>query len=212
MYQMELQPYIPTVGISPARIDRRSLFRVRGLIAEHGTTYNIKVNWKGKTAEATTVIPPKPPALTYRLGQGTDEFGATLHFASATFKARANETYQVGTRSRLLRPSQPFQDISPQIALEKNVARLEDADTNGILTLRTGTYPSAWLDSLYEVQLLLYAYDKPYYDYVRSLGGRTNDLVFNVPTTNPKWNVTGDGIGLFVGLSTSRTPLRRNGR
>ncbi|MBL7992016.1 MAG: hypothetical protein JNN25_11300 [Candidatus Kapabacteria bacterium] len=48
-----------------------------------------------------------------------------------------------------------------------------------------------------------------YFDYQRSITRRTNDIVFNVPTTNPKLNVTGDGIGLFVGVSTSCTPLKR---
>jgi hypothetical protein len=217
-YTMQLQPQVKTVGVFPERIDKRSLFRVPGLIAQAGKTYTITVRWKGMSAEATTTIPPVPPSIdSYRFAVELDgPIGIQLPALYASFKPRSNECYQMVAQMKRKFLRNPYEPITFVSSLS-DIARKENANTNNVISLKIaslqiGLNEIEKFDSLYTGDIIFYAYDMAYFDYNRSITRRTNDIVFNVPTTNPKWNVQGDGIGLFVGVATSRTPLKKNGR
>jgi hypothetical protein len=217
-YMMELQPEVPDTRFVPPRIDKRSFFRVPGLIAQAGKTYRILVRWKGMSAEATTTIPPLPPPIdSYRFTVELDgPIGIQLPALYASFKPRPDECYQMVAQMKrkfLRNPYEPITFVSGQ----SDIARQGNADANNIVSLKIpylniATNEIEKFDSLYTGDIIFYAYDTAYFDYQRSVARRTNDIVFNVPTTNPKWNVTGDGIGLFIGVATSRTPLTRKVR
>lgn len=215
IYSMQLQPQVKTVGVAPERIDKRSLFRVPGLIAQAGKTYKITVRWKGMTAEATTTLPPLPPPIdSYRFTTDLDgPIGVQIPVLYASFKPRPDECYQMVAQMKRKFLRNPFELITFNSG-RSDIVRQENADANNSISLKIPNRNIAIseiekFDSLYTGDIIFYAYDMAYFDYQRSITRRTNDIVFNIPTTNPKWNVTGDGIGLFVGVSTSRTPLKR---
>jgi hypothetical protein len=215
IYTMELQPPVRTTGIVPERIDKRSFFRVRGLIAEAGKEYTIVVRWKNLKAEATTRVPLVPPNIdsTRFAIELRGDIGVRLVNAYASFMPRENEVFRMIAQLRRKKPRTPFEPLY-FVSGQSDIGRWQDRDSMGVLTLKI---PSLGInqqdldnfDSLYTADILFYAYDKAYYDYEKSITRRTNDIVFNVPLTNPKWNVNGDGIGLFVGVATSRTPLKK---
>ncbi len=217
-YLMKLQPEVTDTRFVPPRIDKRSFFTVPGLIAQAGKSYTIRVRWKGLTAEATTTIPALPPPIdSYRFAVELDgPIGIRLPNLYADFKPRPKECYQMVAQMKRKFLRGPFEPVT-FVSGRSDLARQENADANNIVSLKIPYLNIAIneidkFDSLYTGDIIFYAYDLAYFDYQRSVAQRTNDIVFNIPTTNPKWNVKGDGIGLFVGVATSRTPFRRNTR
>lgn len=218
-YTMQLQPQVQVIGVEPKRIDKRSLFRVPGLIAQAGKSYTIRVRWKGLTAEATTTIPPVPPKIdSTRFAAELDgPIGVRLAVLYAVFKPRQDECYQMVAQMKKKFLRNPF-ELPTFVSGRSDIVTTKNADANNIIDLKIpnlnfNVNNIDKFDSLYTGDIIFYAYDLAYFDYQRSVARRTNDLVFNIPTTNPKWNVKGDGIGLFVGVATSRTPFfRKNSR
>jgi hypothetical protein len=196
---------------------QKVLYRPAGLVGIAGKTYTIEVKWNGKTAQATTTIPM--PLEPDSVAIFTDEKRISLT-ARAIIRPRANETYSmihthVGT-SR----NRPLTVISPYSPL----GRLQEAQADGKLTLSSAipTFDRfseglTWLyDSLdsFQSHATVYAYDGQYWDYYQSQQqkNRTADIVAITAGSNLQWNVKGDGYGLFIGVSSTRTPLKKSKR
>ena len=52
--------------------------------------------------------------------------------------------------------------------------------------------------------MMIYSYDPRYWDLEQTLFRSQDDRgAFSTGGLNPEWNVTGDGFGLFIGVSLS---------
>lgn len=190
------------------------LYRPVGLVAIPGKTYTITVRWNGKTASAVTTVPR--PITPDSVGISTDEKRLSI-LSRAVLTPRPKEAYSIvqthtgRARNRLYTLISPY---SPMV-------RTEEARADGKLLVSTSlpTFDKlseglTWLyDSLdnFQSHLSVFAYDGQYWDYYQSeqQKTRTADIVGVPLGVNARWNVKGDGIGLFIGVATSRTPLKK---
>ena len=200
-YGMELQPRTST----SATVPYRSLYQVPSLRVEAGKTYTLEVRWKNLVASAETRIPlvaeldsvgVVASIVSNRLGSII--ISDTVFESSAIIRARANEMYRVGTTlnevaSGRLVSARGFGEASliPSVQIVS-------------LTSNTWRYTTATLQILsnrIQSRVLVEAYDGAFYAYyqTRSRSGQVG--LFSPGGPNISWNVKGDGIGEFAGMS-----------
>jgi hypothetical protein len=222
-YPLRLQTLHPKRNNSDLRV--HTYYEAPGLVAQAGKRYTLTVEWKGKKAMVTTTVPnpiipdsvsiyqdsaktflivetfvkPRPNEVyildqTYRYWTSTPySVGDSLEFSGGTFSKpiRLEADEALGSRSKML--TSYLWTASYQERFRKIYTNLEK----------------------YNALAVLYALDNAYWDYyytgIYSPSGSIGSL--SPPEgKNIKWNVTGDGVGLLIGVATSRTALKKNGR
>jgi Domain of unknown function (DUF4249) len=220
-YPLRLQKFHPKRNNSDLRV--HSYYEAPGLVAEAGKRYTLTVEWKGKKAMATTTVPKPLLPDSVRIYQDSAK---TFLIVEAVIKPRPNEVYVLDQSYRYLTSpptsaidSLEFSGGAPSKPIRLEVDELAERRTK---TLRS----NLWTDSYqvrfrkmyldlerYNALAIIYTFDNAFWDYYytginSNLGGNTGG--FAPPDgKNIKWNVTGDGVGLFIGVATSRTLLRK---
>lgn len=204
-HPMELQARTSTSSSVPYR----SLYRVPGLRVLGGKTYSIEVRWNNLVATAQTRVPLPAEADSVsvlasivRIPNGTANILDTVFESSAMIRGRANEVYRVGTtlhdaqNGRFL-SSRGFGDATffPSVqvlGLISNVWRY--------------TPSSQLIANRVQVRVNIEAYDGDYYEYYQTRSRSGQIGLFSPGGPNIVWNVTGDGIGEFIGMALSQRP------
>lgn len=195
--------------------DPRTYYEAPGIIAEEGVRYEIIAEWKGKIATVTTIVPRKPTILSVRevVTTVTDNRAPSdKEFRyEARFVARSGEVYQVGVLTGV---------GADTLSATRNgitagaLRAATSADSTGTITLfsqpiyqsRTNT---GALQDPQNPHAVVYSFDAPFAEYYNSYtrGFRQTDP-FTVGGVNVRWNVKGDGIGIVVGIASSRLRAR----
>lgn len=206
IYPMELQPRNST---SPS-VPYRSLYRAPNVRVVNGKTYKLEVRWKNLIAQAQTFVPLPPQvdsvnalASIVRIPNGATAVLDTVFESIAFLRSRPNEVYRIGTTlhdaaSGRLLSARGFGDASYfpsaiSVALPSNTWRLTTA-TLQILTNQMKT------------RVTIEAYDGAYYQYYQTRSRSGQIGLFSPGGPNIDWNVTGDGIGEFVGMTSIQRP------
>lgn len=204
IYPMELQPRTST----QASVPYRSLYRVPNLRVEAGKTYSLEVQWKSLEARAQTRVPLTSDIDSVKVLASIVPFingrMDTVFESSAAIRARANEVYRVGTtihesfNGRLV-SSRGFGDAvfttnATATVITSNIWRLTTA-TLQILTNRL------------QSRVIIEAYDGQYFQYYQTRSRSGQIGLFSPGGPNISWNVTGDGIGEFIGMSVVQRPV-----
>lgn len=156
-----------------------------GFEPEAGRTYNLFVNYEDLKATASTTIPEKPEIIESYIKEIENDDGWETWTSEALFskiKAVENVVY-----------SQDYEWWSDPMTIK-------NADTDGIIDF--------FVDWAYIMNPDIpfyfgrfYTYDYDFYDYVLSKKQSDDDGfdLFSTSGNNIKWNIKGDGIGIFLG-------------
>jgi hypothetical protein len=142
---------------------------------------------------------------------------ATTAVVTLSVRARSTEMYRVF--SFIVRDTQSRDSLGGDAALGVQNAQSGASASSGTVTLRqtislVRRFPSFILPARIfpptaSGSLIVQAADSAYYDYVVS-NARANsgNNPIGAEGINPRWNVKGDGIGLFIGTSQTRLSVR----
>jgi hypothetical protein len=224
---------IPVTRLDSINYDQAnqpSLYQAVGLTAQAGKTYTLKVSWNSKQASATTRIPEVPtlaaqvPLVTWRpepfryVQNRPRTFPATgivpsmLASAQVPVVARSGEAYRIETF--VARDTMTQRSTTSQITL--NATNLVNASAGMPLTLKSETRFFIAGDSVFKPTIFtlstrttvsvitIIAHDDALLNFITTQARNSaTGSPFGNSGQNPLWNVTGNGIGLFIGQSRS---------
>ncbi len=217
----------------------RSLYAVPNLIVQSGKTYQLTVQWRGKTTTAQTLVPATPvltSSVTYRVvtdtttRRGSNQFERSIELETM-IAAQPHEVYAMysygtdivlrvtanaaGALSSYLDTTLVFSNIPGASGANRNdvIDRVGDATTAAALQLHRKiridgygsgftTPPPFTIKPSTAVYAIVQAFDAPYYDYFITIDRNRNQNPLATGGLNPLWNVSGDGIGIFIGVAT----------
>lgn len=215
-YRMSLQQQ---VGLSSTGTvlwrDARAYYQAENIIVEEGVRYEIIAEWNGTTARVSTIVPRKPIILSAReiLTTTTDNRGpSNKEFRyEASFMAHTGEVYQVGVLTGL---------GADTVSATRNgitagaLKTATSTDSTSIIRLQSQPIYQSFTNAgaLQDPQnphAVVYSFDAPFAEYYNSYsrGFITTDP-FSVGGVNVRWNVTGDGVGIVIGIASSRLRVR----
>jgi hypothetical protein len=195
--------------------DPRGFYGADDVIAEEGTRYEIIAEWNGKTARVSTTVPHKARIDSARETSFLSDSRGTplMEFRyEAVITVRSGEAYQAGalsgagadtisaTRSGIVAGTLKVAtaaDSAGKLRLQSQ-AVFQTSDRTGVL--RDPENP----------HVVVYSFDAPFAEYYNSYqrGFITTDP-FSVGGVNVRWNVSGDGIGIVVGVAANRMRVQR---
>ncbi|RPI71382.1 MAG: hypothetical protein EHM47_10325 [Ignavibacteriales bacterium] len=118
--------------------------------------------------------------------------GETITFMEGSVVPRASESYAatwvfVNLNGMISEEAEEFIQVTPPS--NEQIYLTTDEIPSNLLSSRTGN-----------LGIRIYVYDNAFYDYFSTQGsGQTPDAIFGQSGSNVKWNITGDGIGMFIG-------------
>jgi hypothetical protein len=198
----------------PLRYLGEGKYMAEGLPIQTGKRYTLDVSWHGLHTSGSTEIPVAAPIDTGRVSIVTDEFGYSqaivwwyTHVPKpvallATYEYKHHLTAWDSIymeRDPNYRPDTFWHSMGVEyydVALAKAV----DRDSAGF-----HAYGS--IDPDEDYRAVLYTYDAGFYEFARTYRRYYDDSPFGSGGTNPRWNLDGDGIGLFIGVAATRRPI-----
>ncbi len=177
------------------------------LVPASGHRYTLNAEWQGKHLTGSTTVPVPPTIDTVIAVEYVDDpyqidgVPTRSHLLEATVTPSGNVAY--GMRYMVFGGQQPGFPSTYTYLMDDRLRRVEDADSTGKLRLR----PKGWSGNIYseppyDVMVGVYVYDMSYYDYYTSRR-HGDDELFGSPGDNTRWNVTGDGFGIFTSRAMS---------
>lgn len=178
-------------------------YKAGGMRIHPGWTYRLEATWRGGTIRSSTVVPHMAdvdsvmlvPSTWYWEGQPTEMFSVR-----AVIDPRPDEVYLLTTGIY----DGPGGKPSVRRPYGANVVRPRDTTEGGRIAL-----VDDWNSQSKQARVaaVVVAYDEPYYDFQRTYYHDDDMGPFGSGSDNVKWTVEGDGIGLFIGRSTTIVPV-----
>jgi hypothetical protein len=209
---MELQP-LPTTASAIVR----SLYRVPNVRVQAGKTYSLNVEWtspSGKTliAKAQTLTPQPPLVDSVRViasfpFNSQTQRSDTVFSTEAFVQFRPNESIRAGT----VLLNAVGQNVSSR-GFGENVFAVQSS--SGTLRSNNWTFPASSaqvLSGTLRSRAIIETYDTDYNKYYQTRNRSGQPSPLNPGGPNIDWNVTGDGIGMFIGMAQVQriAPVRR---
>ncbi len=177
-----------------------SRYEATGLVPESGVRYRLVADWHGKSVQASTTIPYLPQVDTIITKKSTEDHPNPndAYYASieAHVRPRPTETYAMEVYDR----NDSRFDFYPVVDLNYNdvIGKPDDTLANGRVQLLFDDY--SFVLNRNRARVVVYSYDLSFYDFYYSYYDRDGDggAIFNTPQP-VRWNVEGDGIGIFIG-------------
>jgi hypothetical protein len=160
------------------------------LVFRAGERYNLKVSWNGMEASASTEIPE------FDIVKTTDTIWQETyywHAASVSAYVKANKRYCANMG--MIRTNSYYDDDLPYYLIEPNVTTLASMEIGSY-----NSYDAAYSD-IRKRNFFVTLYDYALYRYLQTDNGSNGGDIFGMGGVNPVWNVTGDGVGLFIGAN-----------
>jgi hypothetical protein len=201
-YPMQLQPRTSTAATVPYR----SLYRVPNLRVMEGKTYSIEVRWKTLVARAEARVPfaalvDSVSILTsivpVRTTLGTVVLD-TVFESRAVIRARSNELYRTGTNLHDPQTSRLLSSRGFGEATLTESSRIIAVTSN---TWRSNNVALPLLNARTQSRVIVETYDGAFYRYYQTRARSGQVGLFSPGGPNIEWNVTGDGLGEFAGVS-----------
>ena len=187
---------------------------------QSGKSYHLTVDWNGLHAESTTLVPAPPIVDSCYVGQTitqTYPYETYVYYLTPIefgIRPQPNTAYSIlyDSISAFRHPDDTITDAS-EWGPEFNEFSAEQTlppdphvwlihQIEVVLTDPSSQKPP--IDSLFRSTVIVGSFDPAYANFEASNNNSNSDGIFGVTGTNPKWNVTGDGIGLFIGMASSR--------
>jgi hypothetical protein len=179
----------------PLRHTGNGLYTTDSLIARLGNTYSLVVQWQDKSASAQTYIPFPGNVISSEL-KTFQEDGETIYYVEGRINPRGNESYAASwvlqnLNGEITREAEKFLEVIRSSDGQQIKIRTEEVPLNIISIHNNGSG---------RLGIRFYIYDEAFYDYYISQGsGQIPDAIFGQPGTAVKWNIKGEGIGMFIG-------------
>ena len=168
-----------------------------GVKARAGKTYELLVSWENLSAGAVTTIPEAGTIGGVFLLNSVNDTGKSIKVMSVDITPRDNEAYAV----TWLAFTQTGQIYTEDNRYNVVVKRLPNVNTTTIQA-QSAEITTSYLSRPQDLGVGIYVYDGSFYDYYKTKGSsKLSDAVFGQPSTSVRWNILGDGIGMFVGRS-----------
>jgi hypothetical protein len=173
-------------------------YRTSSMISENGEEYQLSAEWNDKSLTGETRVPFTTTFQNGNIITEVNEDGDTVHYIQGLLTPREGAVY--GATWVILDPLSGFH-------LEDNVIpvllRESDKDLNNRLTLKTRVIPdtlyAAWHNYFY---IRVHAFDEEFYNFfITQDANNASSNIFSQSGINLRWNVEGDGIGMFIGES-----------
>ena len=173
-------------------------YNAPALIAQNGEEYKLNAEWNGKSLSGDTRVPFTTTFQNGKIISEVNEEGDTVHYLQGLLTPREGAVY--GATWVILDPVSGFH-------LEDNVIpvlqRESDKDLNNRLTLETRNIPdslfSTWRSYFY---IRIHAFDEEFYNFfLTQEANNASTNIFSQSGINLRWNVEGDGLGMFIGKS-----------
>jgi hypothetical protein len=188
------------------------LYENANLVATAGKTYSITVEWNGLKAVGHTLVPfvPDTSSVMLTLPAGPYNSNSYVFTVDAAITPHPGETYGA-TWAHFVNYSYFVSDSLNggeyvENASSKILRRDIDTQPDGKIHIElagylTESFPSRPFDTLL---VAFSVFDEQFYDYFNSNGNSTSfeNLVLGISPGAIKWNVSGDGIGMFIGRAS----------
>ncbi|MEI6089990.1 MAG: DUF4249 family protein [bacterium] len=164
-----------------------SIYKAVDLVPKEGVAYHLNVTWNGHTATSQTYVPKNPEILSLEIKKGDKEFYGDI--ALIKIKGIRNTSYITLTYSS---GQFAYYNYSIPIFLGANSSsdtvivianQINDVELDRYMVTEIVSFPPEFLD---------------FYN-SKNIGGNGPDGLFTTSGINVKWNIKGDGIGLFLG-------------
>lgn len=179
-----------------------SRYEAEGLVGQPGKHYMLTAEWREKKVHASTTIPAAPVIDTaYVIYQRSGPQDSAAILIEAVVPPEQIAIYAMEVYDKLDRSSGDY--LVVDLNYYTSIKRYDDTLADGKVHLRFDAYPIRFTQN--QAKIVVYSYDIPFYDFYYSNRNRNQDQFFG--NSQPvRWNVEGDGIGIFVGRNmTTRT-------
>ncbi|HET6399804.1 MAG TPA: DUF4249 family protein [Candidatus Kapabacteria bacterium] len=185
---------------------------------QSGKTYSIDVQWNGLHAWASTLV-PNPPAIPIfqfdNIGWDTEIYRYNSYYSDTFFSfggtleagiepVTAGEAYSLVYDS-IADVDSNYSEASYYIGGDLyNLYPASEVNSAGFLPIFQFESLDP-RDSNYFVSAVVESYDGAYYNFIKTYNnfGNSGDI-FGTGGANPQWNISGDGIGIFIGTAETR--------
>ncbi len=184
-------------GTYPITYNESASYRAEGLIPEAGGTYRLDLKWKGNRVWAVTTVPPPIDIDSITVRKVADQWDKydSLNILVAHFKPKNSSVY-IGYI---------YDTTSNSKYYGSKVIKYNQVSVSDYASVIVGE--DFWYYNVYEQKFPFYveAWDLPFYDYWKTrYNGDSNDGIFSTSGVNIRWNIDGDGLGLFIGKSETK--------
>ncbi len=176
----------------PLRHVDKGIYTTDSLRAVRGKEYVLLLQWENKSVYAVTKVPIIGGIIgayiTNRISEGETEtyFECSVNSFSNEVYAATWALFNIG--GILLNEAKEFESVVQPVSANDNIK------------VPTIEVPDNILNSGSTLGIKLYIYDSSFYDYFISQGSnQVSDAIFGQPGSNIRWNISGDGIGMFIG-------------
>lgn len=173
------------------------VFKCKSLIAQNGEHYSLYANWNNHIVHAETTVPFTASFQNAAL----DTFivnNDTSFIIKGVLTPRAGAVYGATWSIISSNPSYVLED-----SVISNLAREQDKDMLGNLLISTRSMSinlvRKWRSNLF---IRVHAFDEQIYNFfITQDANNASNNIFSNSGVNLRWNVTGDGIGMFIGTT-----------
>jgi hypothetical protein len=176
------------------------IYRPVGLIPQVGKSYHLTLDWQGRHATATTMIPRAGTVDSVWYTLNEIEYGYRIVY-SIRMRGEQGTSIEseVNAQGRYVSGGSFYYGGSRELVRVKS----SDEPVTTVGNFYFGYYETAIIDS---AVVDLYSYAPDYFEYAESRNGE-GDIVSGSPAP-VRWNVKGDAIGVFFGANKSRYVYR----
>lgn len=168
-----------------------------GVKARAGKTYELLVSWESLSAGAITKIPEAGTIGGVFLLNSVNDTGKSIKVMSADITPRGDEAYAI-TWLAFTQTGQIYTEDNKYNVVVKKLPNVNSAT----IQAQSAEITPSYLARPQDLGVGIYVYDGSFYDYFKTKGSsKLSDAVFGQPSTTVRWNILGDGIGMFVGRS-----------
>jgi len=176
----------------PLKHTGKGLYANDTLTSEPGKRYVLIVSYENKLATAETKLPGA--GVINKLSLALKDIGGVKeNYVNAVIKPHDDEVYAVSWIFML-----PNGFISKEATEVPEVTGSRD---HAALTVNSAVIPHYLINSSREnLAVRIHIFDKQFRDYfITKPNSEITDQIYGQTRSNVKWNVKGDGIGLFIG-------------
>lgn len=176
----------------PLRHIGKGIYSTDSLFGKRGKEYTLLLRWENKSAYAITKIPVIGNISSAYVAQKVID-GENKFYFESTLSTISNEVYSatwalLNSGGVILSEAKEFESVIKPIS------------SNDIIKVPTVPVPANILNSGGTLAIRLYVFDNAFYNYFISQGSNlVSDAIFGQPGSNIRWNIIGDGIGMFIG-------------
>jgi Domain of unknown function (DUF4249) len=176
----------------PLSYTHNGLYKNDTLKIIKGEKYSLLASWQNLSANAETTvpIPGNIPPFTMQVQASNN---GQVHFLESRIIPHSDEVYAATWVLLYLNGS-----VSDESQVFAGVSGM---DASGIAICTTSDIPSNYINQLNtKLSARVYIYDHPFLDFYKTQNlNQVSDVIFGQTGSQVKWNIHGDGIGMFIG-------------